>query len=80
MSRDTDKNLERWWVGLSQVQRAQLLPLDEGDEMPPGHVIGLTNALGAGPSGKKWEHDGFAMRVSPRVSTFLKQKRCTGFS
>lgn len=78
MSRDTHKSLESWWVGLSEAQRARLLPLEEGDEMPPGHVIGLANALGAGPAGAKWEHDGYTMHVDPRVSTFLEQKRIAG--
>jgi hypothetical protein len=68
-------NLEAWWTGLSAAQRDRLLPLAQGDELPPGHVIGLTNALGVGPVGSKWEHDGYTFRVDSRLSAFLEQKR-----
>jgi hypothetical protein len=72
---DTSRQLEAWWGGLSQVQRAQLLPLHDGDEVPPGHLIALTNALGVGPAGARWEHDGYTYRVDARVSAFLEHKR-----
>jgi hypothetical protein len=68
-------HLEAWWTGLSEAQQDRLLPLDEGDELPPGHVVGLSNALGGGPVGSKWEHDGYAFPVNNQLSAFLKQKR-----
>jgi hypothetical protein len=74
MPTDRTSNLEAWWTGLSEPQQVRLLPLGEGDELPPGHVIGLTNALGVGPVGSKWEHDGYPFRVSRRLSIFLQQK------
>jgi hypothetical protein len=76
MSGDRTSNLEAWWDGLSKGQRSRLLPLREGDQLPAGHLVGLTNALGVrGPVGAKWEHDGYIFRVDSRLSAFLDQKR-----
>jgi hypothetical protein len=67
--------LEGWWDGLSEAQRAELLPLREGDVLPHIHFLGLSVALGGGPSGVKWERDGFIFRADSGVAAFLEQKR-----
>jgi hypothetical protein len=72
---DRTPNLEAWWSGLSRTQQDTLIPLGEGDELPPGHVVGLSNAFGVGPVGSKWEHDGYAFPVSSQLSAFLEEKR-----
>jgi hypothetical protein len=53
----------------------KLLPLHKGDEVPSGHLIALTNALGVGPAGARWEHDGYTYRVDARLSAFLEHRR-----
>ena len=67
------------WAATQPVKQAgvQLYVLGEGDDLPPGHVVGLTNALGVGPVGSKWEHDGYPFRVNRRLSNFLQHKRRT---
>jgi hypothetical protein len=75
MSPDRTPNLEAWWLGLSRAQRGALLPLERGEELPAGHVIGLSNAQGVGPHGSKWERDGYPFHVDSDLSAFLQLKR-----
>jgi len=77
MTGDPNRELETWWQGLSDEQRAELLPLGEGDLLLSGHPAGLTAAPGLGPAGTKWETalDGYAFPVDRRVADFLETKR-----
>jgi hypothetical protein len=54
---------------------SEAVALHKGDEVPSGHLIALTNALGVGPSGARWEHDGYTYRVDARLSAFLEHRR-----
>jgi hypothetical protein len=75
MADDTQQRLERWWGGLSDEQRAELLPLSEGDPLPSEHVLGLADALG-GPLGAALENEErFQFTVDDRVGAFLDAKR-----
>jgi hypothetical protein len=69
--------LERWWNGLADEQRAELMPLEQGDSLPPSHLAGLTDALDIGPVGTKWESDpgGYMFHVDDRLAPFLAAKR-----
>jgi hypothetical protein len=77
MTEDTNAKLETWWAGLTDEQRAELLPLQQGDVLPGGYVVGLTDALGIGPAGTKWESDpgDFTFHVDSRLGPFLDSKR-----
>lgn len=76
MSEDKAAELEAWWESLSRDQQAELLPLEEGDPLPWRYLQGLTNALGVGLVGTKWESDpGFTFRVDSRLGPFLEGKR-----
>jgi hypothetical protein len=79
MTHDENAKLQAWWNGLSERQRDELLPLEEGHRLPAEHVVGLTHALGVGPAGVKWENeDEYAFRVDRRISDFLETKRDLG--
>lgn len=43
------ERLDAWWLGLSDTERAELLPLEEGEALPSG-LSGppLAQALGSG--------------------------------
>ena len=70
------KNLETWWTRLSDEQRAELLPMEEGDPLPPAYVPDLTQALGLGPVSATWStQGGVDFHVDERLSTFLEAKR-----
>lgn len=77
MSDDQTERLEAWWAGLTEDQRAELLPLETGDALPSGYVVGLTHAIGVGPVAVGWESDGGpdTFGVDSRIGDFLATKR-----
>jgi hypothetical protein len=71
------QELATWWAGLTETQRAELLPLQTGDPLRAAYVAGLTDALGVGPAGAWWveSEDGPTFRVDDRIGDYLAAKR-----
>lgn len=77
MDDKTREALTRWWENLTDEQRAELLPLEEGHLLPPDHVSSLTNALGIGPAGWRWVEsgEGYTFYIDARLGPFLAEQR-----
>lgn len=81
MTENVQQRLDDWWASLSAERRAELLPLEEGDELPGAYIVGLTHALGVGPVGVTWEpHNIVRTLVDARIGDFLADRRRKGKS
>jgi len=76
MDDGTKARAEAWWANLTTDDRAELLGLARGSELPGRFVEPLTQVFGFGPVGTKWEtQEGFTFRVDERLAAFLDTKR-----
>ncbi len=67
-------DLEQWWLRLTERQRAELLMLSAGDEVPlslAAQVAGAGQAVGAA----RQQGHGYIFTVSTELGRFLDRKR-----
>ncbi len=71
------ERLTAWWDNLSTDDQAELVGLDEGDELPGLYVVGLTKALQFGHVGAGWleGQEDLTFYVDERLGRFLASRR-----
>jgi len=72
------ERLTVWWDTLTADDQAELVGLEEGDELPGRHVVGVTKALHVGPIGAVRVVDDlgdFTLYVDERLGRFLADRR-----